>query len=118
MFQFFEDFFKSEYVQDHIIATILMLVIFLILGAVIMWFFMTKIYMRCILNEKEDLKKKNQELNNSAEQLKLELTEVKAHMEVLLSKSKELAIFDSIVKAQKSEKDIDPALQQFIQNSK
>lgn len=118
MFQFIDEFFKSEYVQDHIVATILMLVIFLILGATIMWLFMTKIYMRCILNEKEALKKKNQELNDSAEQIKGELTELKAHMEILLSKSKELAIFDSMVKAHQSEKDIDPALQQFIRNSK
>ena len=116
--EFTEEFFKSEYVQDNIVAIISMLVISFLLGAVIVWLYMTKIYMKCVLNDRRDLEKENKVLCDNVEQLQTELNEVKANRDMLLSKSKELAFFDSLDKAKKAQNDIDPALELFIRKDK
>ena len=78
---------------------------------------MTKISMKCMINENEELKKRNVELEKKCNSLEVELHEAKEKNDKLLEINNRLAFYDKIEKRESfvQRDEIDPAIEKFIQ---
>lgn len=116
MFDFFNDFFKSDLAKNNIIVIIITVIILLAIGAFLMWLYMSKLYMKCLYNENADLKKSVESLNDSIVLLEKELKEITENRNTLLEQNKKLSFYDDMTKAKEIAKDeeTDPAIEQFI----
>lgn len=116
MFDFFDEFFKSEFAKNNIIAIIITVILLLIVGAVLMWLYMSKIYMKCLNNENVDLKKKVENLDDKIISLEKELKEVTENRDELLEKNNRLSFYDKMAKVKEiaENEETDSAIEQFI----
>ena len=123
MFDFFNEFYKSELAKNNIAIIVVSIILLLMAGACIMWLYMSKIYLKSVQNDNADLKKQNSELkgnvetlNNRIITLQAELAEVKQDRDDLLKTSDQLCFYYQMKKMEKMKKEdsIDPALDQFI----
>lgn len=116
MFDFFNDFFKSDLAKNNIIVVILTVIMLLAIGAILMWLYMNKIHMKCINNENVELKKNVENLNDTIVLLEKKLKEITANRDTLLEQNNKLAFYDKVNKTQEIAKneETDPAIEQFI----
>lgn len=116
MFDFFNEFFKSDFAKNHVIVIIITVIMLLAIGAFLMWLYMSKIYMKCLKNENAELKKKVECLNDKIVSLEKELKEVAANRDTLLVQNDRLSFYDKMTKAKKvaENEDADAAIEQFI----
>lgn len=116
MFDFFNDFFKSDLAKNNVIVIIITVIMLLAVGALLMWLYMSKIYMKCLKNENVELKKKVESLNDKYVLLEKELKEITANRNTLLAQNDRLSFYDKMTEAKKvaENEEVDAAIEQFI----
>lgn len=116
MFDFFNEFFKSDLAKNNIIVVIITVIILLAIGSFLMWLYMSKLYMKCLKNENVDLKKKVENLNNKNVLLEEELKEITENRNTLLTQNKRLSFYDEMTKNKEvaENEEIDAAIEPFI----
>ena len=116
MFDFFNEFFKSDLAKNHVIVIIITVIMLFAIGAFLMWLHMSKIYMKCLNNENVELKNKVKCLNDKIDSLENKLKEVTANRDILLVQNNKLSFYDKMAKAKKvaENEDADAAIEQFI----
>lgn len=116
MFDYLDSFFKSNLAKNNIIAITIAVIVLLVIGAVIMWFYMSKIHMKCVINENEDLKKKVENMNNKIISLEQELKNVTENRDALLKMNDRLSFYNKMAKAKEfaENEEIDSAIEKFL----
>lgn len=116
MYDFFNDFFKSDLAKNNVIVIIITVIMLLAIGAFLMWLYMSKIYMKYLNNENIELKKKAESLNAEKVSLEKKLKEITASRNSLLEQNNKLSFYEKITKAKEAaeNEETDSAIEQFI----
>ena len=113
MFDFFNEFFQSDLVKNNIVTVIAIAVLLIVIGAGLMWLYMTRIYMKSLGNENTGLKKENEKIKSDLEKMDKEYTLLKERLEALIASSKRLKFMDEQHIARNTET-TDSALDEFL----
>lgn len=118
MFDFFDAFFKSEMANNNIIVNIVIAIMLLVFGAVLMWFFMSKVYTNILKKNNSILEIEVVNLNKKIILLENELKELKEDRDNIIAQSDKISYFHELTKVEEFDKkeEIDPAIEQFINN--
>lgn len=113
MFDFFNEFFQSDLVKHNVVAFTMIAILLIVIGAGLMWLYMSKIYMKSLEN-------RNNKLNEEIERIKSELDKLqnahgtlKARHEALVSESMRLRFMDEQYVARNTDMS-DGALNEFV----
>lgn len=112
MFDFFNEFLQSDLAKDNKIAFSVTAVLLLIVGAGLMWLFMSKIYMKSLENSVDELKKKNEKMESDFKELQRKFDQMAARHKALLESSDRLKFYDEQYVARNVDT-TDPALDEF-----
>lgn len=115
MFDFFNEFFRSELVKNNIALLVIMALLILVIGAGAMWFYMTKIYLKTVENRCDTLETKCRRLEEQFAEKEKEFQNLKQRHDALMSASDKLRFMDMQYIARNT--DItDSALNEFVNN--
>lgn len=118
MFDFINEFFKSGLAENDILVVIVLLIMTLMVGAFLMWLYMSKIYMKCVRNENAQLKEEVDALSEKVVSLEEELEKMTANRDDLLAQDDRLSFYDKMVRAREvaENEETDSAIDQFVNN--
>lgn len=87
MFDFFNEFFQSEFVKNNVVKVVAVAIVLFIAGAALMWAYLTFIHFKIQINEKKKTDEKNKlltddniELQNEVNKLQKENKELKEQL--------------------------------------
>lgn len=83
MFDFFNEFFQSELVNNNAIALSIVAILLVVIGALGMWFYMSKFYSIHLRNENTELKKKCAELKECNHKYEARVEEITRQRDAL-----------------------------------
>lgn len=112
MFDFLNEFFKSELAQNNCISILVMIFGSFFLGGFLTWLFMKFVYMKILENKRHSLEVKNAKLQSCLSDLNDKYEKLETRHSKLLESSKKLDFIDDLNVAN-SVDDADPALDSF-----
>lgn len=118
LYNVINEFCKLDFVKNHIVSFIIIAIVLIAVGAAMMYLYMSKIYMKYIINKNSDLKKKNKDMTTEIASLKNNLREVTKSRDELLEMNDKLSFYYEMRKTQENAQngEIIPAIQTFINN--
>lgn len=114
MFDFFNEFFQSELVKNNTVALSVIAILLMIIGALGMWWYMSKFYSIRLKNENAELKKKYAELKEYSQKNEARLEEMTRQRDAL---QKELSKETLHKLLSNTDTPIDSALERFVKKN-
>lgn len=116
MFDFFNEFFSSDLVKNHTVAMIAVMILCAVVGAVIMYFILSKLYYKKLQNDYDDLKKAHEKLKKEKDSLEKKYKDLEERHKSLRETNDKLKYHDTMYVSQHEK--TDDGLSGFIDPSR
>ena len=115
MFDFFNEFFQSELVKNNIATVIIISILLILIGAGLMWLYMSKIHMMRLENENADLKRENEKVKSDIQEVTKAYKDLEERLKSLTASSDRLKFLDEQYIARNTDMS-DSALEEFLKD--
>ena len=115
MFDFFNEFFQSELVKNNIATVIIISILLILIGAGLMWLYMSKIHMMRLENENADLKRENEKIKSDIQEVTKAYKDLEERLKSLTASSDRLKFLDEQYIARNTDMS-DSALEEFLKD--
>ena len=115
MFDFLNEFFKSDLAKNHIAAIIITVILLLGIGFFLGWVYLKFIYYKIKFNKMEETNKLNSELKKENSEFKKENSELKKENEELKTQLKQQSFGDEMETYKQNKDKIDNGILSLIE---
>ena len=115
MFDFFDEFFQSEFAKNHTLAIVMIGVLAFIIGFFIGWVYLKFIHYKVKFNKMEKINELNTDLEAENADLKNIISVLKKENSVLKTKIKKQSFSDNIRDYKINKEKIDDAIMSLIE---